>query len=351
VIRSTAVVEPVVRRLGLDQPTVETLWWKRLKTWTKNRLSDAWALLKYGRIEPQDSTAAAVETVQTFLTVEPTKDTYVFQIDYLASDPGVAAAVVNAAAEVFVQYNSELYRAEKTKSREFVGEQLAESEAALARTREPLRAFKERNQSVLMERELTAKVEALANNRAELDRTDADIASAAARLAELKRGLRPAPSVVMTAAIQARVTSKLLTTESELSGLQAKRASLARSIEVSGSELGSLPPEQLEHARLLSDVKVAESTHEFVQKSYDQARIREADSVPEIRVVSPAIASVYPERPIKILYVGTALGMALAAGIGLAIVVEYLDQTLRTTDDAERALGLPLLATIPPLEP
>jgi len=48
VIRSAAVVEPVVLRLGLDQPTVETAWWKRLKTWTKNRLSDAWALLKYG---------------------------------------------------------------------------------------------------------------------------------------------------------------------------------------------------------------------------------------------------------------------------------------------------------------
>jgi len=67
--------------------------------------------------------------------------------------------------------------------------------------------------------------------------------------------------------------------------------------------------------------------------------------------VSPAIAPVYPERPIKILYVGTAFGMALAVGIALAIVLEYLDQTLRTTDDAERALGLPLLATIPPLEP
>ncbi|MBS1104900.1 MAG: lipopolysaccharide biosynthesis protein [Deltaproteobacteria bacterium] len=351
VIRSAAVVEPVVLRLGLDQPTVETVWWKRLKTWTKNRLSDAWALLKYGRIEEQDPTEAAVETVQNFLTVEPTKDTYVFEIAYLGTDPGVAAAVVNAAAEVFVEYNWQLYRAEKSKGREFVGEQLTESEAALARAREPLRMFKERNQSVLLERELAAKVEALANRRAELGRTDADIASATARLAELRRSLRPAPSVVMTAEIQDQITEQLLATEAELRGLQAKRESLAGSIEASGAELGSLPPEQLEHSRLLADVKVAESTHEFVKKSYDEARIREAESVPEIRVVSPAIAPVYPERPIKILYVGTAFGMALAVGIALAIVLEYLDQTLRTTDDAERALGLPLLATIPPLEP
>jgi uncharacterized protein involved in exopolysaccharide biosynthesis len=351
VIRSSAVVGPVVERLGLDQPTVETMWWKRLKNWSKNRLSDAWALLKYGRIEEQDPKEAAIETVQTFLTVEPTKDTYVFQIAYLASDPGVAAAVVNAAADVFVEYNWELYRAEKSKGREFVGEQLAESEAELARAREPMRAFKERNQSVLLERELAAKVETLASNRTELSRTAADIAAAAARLAELNRGLRPGPSVVLTAKLQERPTAKLLATEAELRGLQARRTSLAGTIETGGSELGALPPEQLEHARLLSDVKVAESTHEFVKKSYDEARIREAESVPEIRVVSAAVAPVYPERPLKILYVGTAFGMALAAGIVLAIVLEYLNQTLRTTDDAVRALGLPLLATIPPLEP
>jgi len=230
---------------------------------------------------------------------------------------------VNAAAEVFVEYNWQLYRAEKSKGREFVGEQLTESEAALARAREPLRMFKERNQSVLLERELAAKVEALASTRAELGRTDADIASATARIAELRRSLRPAPSVVMTAEIQEQITEQLLATEAELRGLQAKRESLAGSIEASGTELGSLPPEQLEHSRLLADVKVAESTHEFVKKSYDEARIREAESVPEIRVVSPAIAPVYPERPIKILYVGTALGMALAVGIALAIVLEY----------------------------
>jgi uncharacterized protein involved in exopolysaccharide biosynthesis len=351
VIRSRAVVEPVVRRLGLDQPTVETRWWKRLKSWSKNRASDAWTLLKYGRIEREDPTEAAVEMVQTFLTVEPTKDTYVFEIAYLASDPGVAAAVVNAAAEGFVQYNQEFYRDEKSKGREFVGEQLAESEAALAQARAPLRVFKERNQSVLMERELSEKVQTLAESRAELGRVDADVAAAVARLAELKRGLRPGKSVVMTAKVQEQLTSKLLATESDLRGLQAKRAELARYIEASGTELGTLPPDQLEHARLVSDVKVAESTYEFVKQSYDEARIREAESVPEIRVVSPAVAPVYPERPLKILYVGTALGLALAAGIALAIILEYLDQTLRSTDAAERALGLPLLATIPPLEP
>lgn len=351
VIRSSAVVEPVVRRLGLDQPTVETVWWKRLKSWAKNRASDAWALLKYGRIEEQDATEAAVETVQTFLNVEPTKDTYVFEISYLASDPGVAAAVVNEAAEVFVEYNRELYRAEKAKGREFVGAQLAESEAELARAREPLRAFKERNRSVLLERELAEKVESIAASQSELERTDADIAAARARLAELRRSLRPAPSVVMTAEIQEQLTAKLLSTEAELRGLEARRKALATTLDAGRGELGTLPPEQLEHARLLSDVNVAEATYKFVKQSYDEARIREAEAVQEIRVVSPAIAPVYPERPLKILYVGTALGMALAAGIALAVFLEYLDQTLRTTAEAERALGLPLLATIPPLEP
>ena len=350
VIRSAAVVEPVVKRLGLDQPKVETVWWKRLKTWTKNRLSDAWALLKYGRIEQKDPTADAIETVQTFLRVDPTKDTYVFEIGYLASDPGVAAAVVNAAADVFVDYNRKLYRAEKSRETEFVAQQLAESEAALEKARAPLREFKERNQSVLLDRELSDKVAAVATTRNDLAQTEADIDSARARIAELQRSLRPGGATVMTSDIEEQIRTKLIATEADLRGLEAKRATLARSIDAATAAIGELPPGQLEHARLLSDVKLAEGTYKFVKQSYDEARIREAEAAPEIRVVSPAVPPVYPKKPLKILYVGTAAAMALAAGIAFAVLLEYLDQTLRTTTDAERALGLPLLATIPPFE-
>src|SRR4029079_1835944 len=42
-----------------------------------------------------------------------------------------------------------------------------------------------------------------------------------------------------------------------------------------------------------------------------------------------------------------ALLLVLAAGIGLAFLLDYLDDSVRTSDDISRHLGLPTLALIP----
>ena len=39
--------------------------------------------------------------------------------------------------------------------------------------------------------------------------------------------------------------------------------------------------------------------------------------------------------------------ISLAAGIGLAFLLDYLDDSIRTSDDVGRHLGLPTLALIP----
>ena len=51
-----------------------------------------------------------------------------------------------------------------------------------------------------------------------------------------------------------------------------------------------------------------------------------------------------PNRPRNIL---VAMFLSLAAGIGLAFLLDYLDDSVRTSDDVSRHLGLPTLALIP----
>jgi capsular polysaccharide biosynthesis protein len=41
------------------------------------------------------------------------------------------------------------------------------------------------------------------------------------------------------------------------------------------------------------------------------------------------------------------LFLAAAAGVGLAVVREFLDDTLKTRDEVEKKLGIPVLAVIP----
>jgi capsular exopolysaccharide synthesis family protein len=58
----------------------------------------------------------------------------------------------------------------------------------------------------------------------------------------------------------------------------------------------------------------------------------------------PALSPVSPNIPVNIA-LGVIVG--LVVGIGLAFFIEYLDTSVKTIDDVERALGAPVLGVIP----
>jgi uncharacterized protein involved in exopolysaccharide biosynthesis len=416
VIRSRAVASRVVTLLGLDKPAVDEKWWNRFKDDVKERVYDAWTYLKYGRLEEVDPFTEAEEMIQGGISVVPTKDTYVFEISFLSKNPDVSAAVVNTAAEVFVEYNRELYQSEAKTAREFIEGQLLQSEQALNTARTPLREFKETNKIVSIDEEVTKKIASLATFEASLEDTKNKIATILATNDEIRRQLSEqsqslkASSNVSENPMVRQLKSELAGKQVTLSGLVDKltpahprRIALEREISETRSmldeQLGQLLKEsstvnavhqellknlvmgetdlethraadknlsqlvaryrgelqrysdkQLDLAGLELNVAVAESTHRFMKQSHDEARIHEAERFQEIRVISPGKAPAYPERPIKVYYAGIAFGLALVMGIAAALLLEYLNFTLRSTEDAEKALGLPLLATIPSMD-
>jgi succinoglycan biosynthesis transport protein ExoP len=66
-----------------------------------------------------------------------------------------------------------------------------------------------------------------------------------------------------------------------------------------------------------------------------------------IHVIDHAIIPRVPVGPRRVLTVGLAWLLALGGGIGLALLLERLDTTMRTTDDVERLMRLPALVSIP----
>jgi non-specific protein-tyrosine kinase len=83
---------------------------------------------------------------------------------------------------------------------------------------------------------------------------------------------------------------------------------------------------------------IGASTASYVQELYEAYGLTALD---------PAIPPQSPVRPRAMLNLalGTALGLAL--GAGLAFLSEYLDTTLRTTQEIEAAVKLPTFAQIP----
>ncbi|MGB2622821.1 MAG: polysaccharide biosynthesis tyrosine autokinase [Candidatus Acidiferrum sp.] len=66
-----------------------------------------------------------------------------------------------------------------------------------------------------------------------------------------------------------------------------------------------------------------------------------------IRVVDPAMIPSYPARPAKARNIALAFLVGLVGGIGLALLREYLDNTVKTPDDIETLARLPSLAVVP----
>jgi polysaccharide biosynthesis transport protein len=85
-----------------------------------------------------------------------------------------------------------------------------------------------------------------------------------------------------------------------------------------------------------------------VAASYELSFIESQQPVKgNVQVLEPAEANPIPFRPNKKLNIGLGLGIGLLIGIGLAFFIEYLDTSVKTIDDVERALQSPVLGVIP----
>ena len=66
-----------------------------------------------------------------------------------------------------------------------------------------------------------------------------------------------------------------------------------------------------------------------------------------VEVVEEAEAPDRPSSPLVVLNIFLSVILGLLAGTGLAFFVEYLDVSIKTVDEVEKYLGLPVLAVIP----
>ena len=60
--------------------------------------------------------------------------------------------------------------------------------------------------------------------------------------------------------------------------------------------------------------------------------------------------AVLPDKPVKPnikLNIAIAFFIGLMASVGLVFVLEYLDRTIKTEEEVEKYLELPVIATIP----
>lgn len=140
---------------------------------------------------------------------------------------------------------------------------------------------------------------------------------------------------------------QIVAVQSDVLGNQARATALSGLIQKTESSFKSLPQKELELARLERDQQVTEGIYVMLKQKYEEMQITEAMKTSDVQVVDPAILPTAPVRPRKVLNMAIAAFLALFVGVGLAFLMEMLDTTLKTREDVETVLGIPVLAAIP----
>ncbi len=106
-----------------------------------------------------------------------------------------------------------------------------------------------------------------------------------------------------------------------------------------------------EYQILRHGADAASDLYDALQTRLKEAGITAGLNANQIDVVDRATTPAMPVFPVKRNDAGIGLGAGLVLGLALALFAETIDDTIRTSDDAESVTSLPALAVIPHFDP
>jgi len=95
--------------------------------------------------------------------------------------------------------------------------------------------------------------------------------------------------------------------------------------------------------------ELAASIANTMAQEFSKAVI-EIKKVDSVSIVDTAVTPDNPVKPNKKLNILIAFVVGLMAAVGIVFLLEYLDNTLKTSSDVEKLLGIPVLGVIPNYE-
>lgn len=343
------------------------------------------------------------------ITTQPVKDTEILNIKVQAGSPEEAQLVANTLVNTFMNRLIFLVRSEQSKVKEFIGGRLQDSKKELEAAEAALQQYKQNQKITAPTEETKALIEKLttidklaADNQIAAETAKAKLASAQGQLANQKPGfigenpviqqykLKLAelevnlvsltqnftdkhPQVIATKAAIAETRSKLnneianvvsadapsanlvhqgllqakLQAESEVAVSSAQQQALRRLIAQGEEQIAKLPAKEQGLVKVMRDANVSQEIYIMLAKRYEEARISEVMEPSDVQIIDVAVAAEKPIKPRKALNAIIAAILGLFTGIGAAFALEYLNKTVRTSEDVQKYLDLPVLGSIP----
>ncbi|HEX4872827.1 MAG TPA: GNVR domain-containing protein [Nevskiaceae bacterium] len=319
------------------------------------------------------------------LSVSQGKQSRFIYVTYSARDPQLAAAGANAVANRYLEAAQERSGAPVREQADRYGTQLESLRTAVDAAQTRVTEFRQRTGLI----DLDQKVDVDAERLLELDRRLAE-AESQRRLAEQRhaRGAETSAAVLESALVQslktqlaqqearmAELSATLGTRHPEYQALQAEIATtrerlqreigaygggaraeldaarsveqqLRREVERQRETLLETRRLQDEGTRYLRELESATKVYESALQGYDQILLSAQSRYSPARLVSAATPPLRHSRPKATQNVILALFAGLMVGTAICLLLELMRRRVRSRDDLERELRLPVLAEL-----
>jgi polysaccharide biosynthesis transport protein len=341
---------------------------------------------------------ASDDALRSSLIVEPRRNTRLVLIKVEQSDPALAAELANAIAAAYVQYNLELKMKGASDAISWLTDEanrlrakVQESAVALQnyRVKSGILGLEEQRkitaqkimdfnkayleaqaQRLSMEAKLQqvtqiAKDKAAANlilsvaNSPLIEKLRAETADLEVERSKLLRTYKDKhPEILKIDAriqqvqqrLDGEIQNMVSAAQAEYKVAKAREDTLFNNVNQMRREGQDLNEKEIQYLALQRETETNQQLYDSIAKRMKETGVTGGLETNNVRVVETATAPTAPIRPRKAWNLGLSIVVGLGLGIAVAIAIEYFDTTVRTPDDVERYLGLPVIGIVPKFE-
>ncbi|MFC1770868.1 GumC family protein [Candidatus Margulisiibacteriota bacterium] len=277
--------------------------------------------------------------------VSAVRNTNVIVIAYRDKDKKLAADIVNTIANVAVKNDREINQEESRLARVFMENQLDLHKQSLHFSEEKLIKYQAEKSVISLDKGTETIIARLSEITVSKIETESKAKAVKAQIRRLKKRMSSASNRSSPFVPQWKQALNELDIESF--SLRAAAEAFGLEIKKIDAELRKLPPKEIALARLLSDVKIESEIYNNLLRHLEETKIAEAAQIASIRVIEPGETEKKPVFPKKRKWVMLALFFGLCLGGGVAMCLEYLDQSLRSLEEIDKITKWNRIGLIP----
>jgi succinoglycan biosynthesis transport protein ExoP len=324
------------------------------------------------------------------LSVRRVPSTRLMDVSFESTDPQLAARIVNAHIATYIDQNIRSKYEATTRASGWLTDQLGELKVRVQKAEDARIAYERQNQIWTLDDKQNITSQRLADVNKQLTDAQSERMKKESLYQFAKSGnLDAVPQIQTNAALTELVRSRSLVSseyndglsqygpnfpkvqrlqaqlkeidqniekekknildvlESDYREAQQRESLLTRALDEQKTETNQMAEKLVEYNILKREAEANKTLYEGLMTKLKETAISQGLKSSNIRVVDPAMIPSTPARPAKARNLALGFLVGLVGGVGLALLREYLDNTVKTPDDIEMLVRLPSLAVVP----